>query len=44
MSISTLKRRIKSYGLSRRNPDYDEQRVRDAIRDMIDGPACFAGI
>lgn len=43
MSISTLKRRIKSYGLSRRNPDYDEQMVRDAIRDMIDGPACLWG-
>ena len=43
MSISTLKRRIKSYGLSRRNPDYDEQTVRDAIRDMIDGPACLRG-
>ena len=43
MSISTLKRRIKSYGLSRRNPYYDEQMVRDAIREMIDGPECLRG-
>lgn len=43
MSISTLERRIKSYGLSRRNADYDEHTVRDAIRDMIDGPACLWG-
>ena len=43
MSTSTLKRRIKSYGLSRQNPDYDEQTVRNTIRNMIDGSRCLRG-
>ena len=31
MSISTLKRRIKRYGLSRRNPDYDGQTLLEML-------------
>ena len=43
MSLSTLKRRIKRYGLQRKNSDYDIDAVRDAIRSLLDGPGCCRG-
>ena len=43
MSLSTLKRRIKKYGLQRKNSDYDLDVVRDAVRSLLDGPGCCRG-
>ena len=43
ISDSTLKRRIKSYGLRRRNPAYDEETVRNYMPTIIDGPQCLRG-
>ena len=43
MSISTLKRRIKSYGLKRRDKNYDINEVRQVIRTILDGPGCMGG-
>ena len=42
-SITTLKRRINSYGLRRRHPDYNLEVVRDAIENIVDGPGCLRG-
>ena len=41
--IATLKRRLKEYGLKRRNVDYDMVSVRDKIRGLLDGPDCMGG-
>ena len=44
MSIATLKRRLKEYGLKRRNVDYNVVSVRDKIsRGLLDGPDCMGG-
>ena len=43
MSIATLKRRSKEYGLKRRNLDYDLDSIRDKIRSLLDGPECMGG-
>ena len=43
MSIATLKRRIKQYGLQRRNIDYDVNVVRAKIVNILDGPGCMGG-
>ena len=43
MSLSTLKRRIKKYGLQRKNIDYDLDAVCDAVRSLLDGPGCCRG-
>lgn len=43
LSIRTLKRRIKSYGLRRRQPDYDINGVRAAIHEVIDGHGSLQG-
>ena len=43
MSIATLKRRTKEYGLKRRNVDYDLDSIRDKIRSLLDGPECMGG-
>ena len=43
MSIATLKRRIKEYGLKRRNMRYDLNSVRNKIRSLLDGPDCMEG-
>lgn len=43
MSIATLKRRVKAYGLKRKNPDYDIQVVRAKITSILDGPGCIGG-
>lgn len=43
MSIATLKRRLKEYGLKRRYMEYDVGSVRDKIRSLLDGPDCMGG-
>ena len=43
ISIATLKRRMKDFGLKRRNTDYDEMEVREHIRKQLDGPGCMVG-
>ena len=43
MSIATLKRRVKAYGLKRKNPEYDVNEVREKIRGLLDGPGCSGG-
>ena len=43
MSTATLKRRIKEYGLKRRNVRYDLNSVRNKIRSLLDGPDCMGG-
>ncbi|KAK2566452.1 hypothetical protein P5673_009971 [Acropora cervicornis] len=43
MSLSTLKRRIKQYGLRRQRPDYDIDDVRESIQSIINGPGCLQG-
>ena len=35
MSIATLKRRVKAYGLKRRHLDYDVESIRDHIRTLL---------
>ena len=40
MSIATLKRRIKEYGLKRRNVRYDLNSVRNKIRSLLDVSDC----
>ena len=42
MSLSTLKR-IRNYGLQRRNIEYDLDVVRDAVRSLLNGPGCCRG-
>ena len=43
MSLRTLKSRLKSYGLSRRSMNVDEEFVRRRIRQKLDGPGCLHG-
>ena len=43
MSLSTLKRRIKTYNLRRHLPDYDIDDLRAAIQSIVDGPGCLQG-
>ena len=43
ISMSTLKRRIKHFGLRRKNSHYDMDVVRDAIRAELDGPGGCRG-
>ena len=43
MSLSTLKRRIKQYGLRRLRPDYDIDDLRESIQSIINGPGCLQG-
>ena len=43
MSLSTLKRRIKTYNLRRHLPDYDVDDLRAAIQSIVDGPGCLQG-
>ena len=40
MSLSTLKRRIKQYGLRRQRPDYDIDDMRESIQSIINDPGC----
>lgn len=43
ISITTLKRRIKAYGLRRRMPDYDVGQIRAAIENILDGYGSIQG-
>ena len=43
MSIRTLKRRIKSYGLRRRQAEYEIAHVREAIENIVDGHGSLQG-
>ena len=43
ISVSTLKRRLRAYGLKKRQPDFDIDLVRQRIRDLLDGPGCIGG-
>ena len=42
LSIATLKRRMKDFGLKRRDADYDEMEVREHIRKQLDGSSTCA--
>ena len=43
MGVSTLKRRIKSYGLKIKRPDYNIDDVRASVQIIIDGHGCLLG-
>ena len=43
MSERTLHRRLRTYGLSRRNPEYDVNTIVDEVQGMLDGPDCISG-
>jgi len=44
ISLSTLKRRLRDYGLKRRNSaDLNQNEVRNIIREELDGPSCMSG-
>ena len=43
ISITTLKRRIKAYGLKRRLPDYNVGQIRAAIENILDGYGSIQG-
>ena len=43
ISKRTLHRRLRMYGLSRGNPEYDIVAITDEVRSMLDGPACVSG-
>ena len=43
MSLRTLKKRVKIYGLQRNNVQYDVDELRNAIRRLIDGYGSFMG-
>ena len=43
MSLSSLKRRLKAYGLKRKNLNVNEAHITDIIRSEIDGPSCLSG-
>ena len=41
ISERTLHRRLRMYGLSRRNPEYDVDTIILEIEGMLDGPDCM---
>ena len=43
ISERTLHRRLRMYGLSRRNPEYDICIKIDEVQVMFDGPDCISG-
>ena len=43
ISERTLHRRLRMYGLSRRNPEYDIDAITDEVRNMLGGPDCISG-
>ena len=44
ISLSTLKRRLRDYGLKRRNSaGLNQNEVRKIIREELDGPSCMSG-
>ena len=43
ISIRTLRRRLRKYGLRCKNPEYDVNLVREEVRAILDGPGCIPG-
>jgi len=43
ISERTLHRRLRMYGLSRKNPQYDVNAIIEEVRCMLDGPDCISG-
>ena len=43
LSLSTLKRKLKDMNLSRKNVNFDDNLVRQAIEELIDGPNSCVG-
>ena len=43
ISLSTLKRRLKTLNLARKNVDFDLNSVRQAVREIKDGPGSIVG-
>ena len=43
ISLRTLKRRLKDWGMSRRYLEYDPNNVRTAITELLDGPNSIVG-
>ena len=43
ISLRTLKRRLQSYGLSRKGMNVDEELVRRRMQQELDGPGCLYG-
>ena len=43
ISERTLHRRLRMYGLSRRNSEYDINAIIEEVRGMLDGPDCISG-
>ena len=41
MSERTLRSRLRSYGLKRRQPDYNIDEIRELIQEKLRGPACM---
>ena len=40
LSLSTLKRKLKDYNLSRNNVEFDPNELREKVVEIIDGPEC----
>ena len=43
MSERTLRSRLNVYGLRRRSPDYNLDKIRELIQEKLQGPACMGG-
>ena len=43
MSERTLRSRLRSYGLKRKQPDYNIDEIRELIQEKLRGPACMGG-
>ena len=43
MSERTLRSRLRSYGLKRRQPDYNIDEIRELIQEKLRAPACMGG-
>lgn len=43
MSIRTLKNRLSTYNLKRRNAVYDQEHVRQRVEEILNGPGCMGG-
>ena len=43
ISERTLHRRLRMYGLSRKNPQCDVNAIIEQVRCMLDGPDCISG-
>ena len=43
LSLSTLKRKLKDYNLSRNNVEFDPNELREIVVELMDGPGCSQG-